>query len=81
MISGLKLQEPFELIAGKRIDGKKVQGVTYVADFVYTENGETVVEDVKGALTEGYRLKKRMMLLILGIRIREIDAKTLRERE
>lgn len=81
MISGLVLQKPFELIPGKRIDGKPVRGITYVADFVYTENGQTVVEDVKGAETEGWKLKQKMMLLILGIRIRVIDAKTLREKE
>lgn len=52
---------------------------SYVADFVYTDsNGETVVEDVKGyrdpasAAYAKYTIKRKLMLWIHGIRIREI---------
>lgn len=45
---------------------------SYVADFVYDEGGETVVEDVKGIRTEAYKIKRKLMLWIHGIRIREI---------
>ena len=38
-----------------------VQVVHYVADFVYTENGQTIVEDVKGYKTREYKAKKKLM--------------------
>lgn len=45
---------------------------SYVADFVYDEDGETVVEDVKGIRTEAYKIKRKLMLWVHGIRIKEI---------
>lgn len=55
-------------------DGKKVieKKCTYIADFVYEDNGELVVEDTKGIKTEAYNIKKKMMLYFHGIRIREV---------
>ena len=45
----------------------------YIADFVYTtEDGLTVVEDAKGFRTEKYLIKRKLMLYIHGIRIREV---------
>lgn len=48
-ISGLKKQVPFvvypEFVSE---DGKKHRAVYYNADFVYVENGKSIVEDVKG---------------------------------
>ena len=53
--------------------GKTIElAVKYVADFVYTENGKTVVEDTKGFKTKDYILKRKMMLYFHGIRIKEI---------
>lgn len=53
--------------------------VNYIADFVYTdEHGETVVEDVKGyrdPSSSGYAkfvIKRKLMLHLKGIRIREV---------
>lgn len=68
LISGLKLQVPFVLIPKSRYG----RAIKYVADFVYYENGEMVVEDTKGFKTDVYRLKKRMMLETHGIEIKEI---------
>jgi hypothetical protein len=54
------------------------QSVVYIADFVYQKNGQTVVEDVKGyrdpssATYAKFVLKRKMMLWIHGIRIKEI---------
>lgn len=54
------------------------QSVKYVADFVYYENGKKVVEDAKGyrdPSSAGYAkfvLKRKMMLHIHGIRIKEV---------
>ena len=45
--------------------------LAYIADFVYTENGEKVVEDVKGFRTPEYRIKRKLMLYSHGVRIKE----------
>ena len=42
-----------------------------MADFTYYENGEYVVEDCKGYRTDTYKLKKKLMLWVHGIRIKE----------
>lgn len=46
--------------------------VYYIADFVYEENGEKVVEDTKGVKTKEYILKRKLMLWVHGIRVREV---------
>ena len=83
-ISDLKRQVEYVLIPAQRepdtvgvrggiIKGKVIeQKCSYVADFVYTENGKTVVEDTKGFRTKDYILKRKMMLYFHGIRIREV---------
>ena len=72
-ITDLKRQVKYELIPSQRI-GKKVaeRACTYVADFVYTENGKTVVEDTKGFKTKDYIIKRKLMLWVHGIRIIEV---------
>lgn len=45
---------------------------SYIADFVYRQDGQTVVEDTKGYKTEAYIIKRKLMLYIHGIRIHEI---------
>ena len=67
-ISGLKRQVKYELIPKQ--DGERA--CTYIADFVYKQNGETVVEDTKGFRTTDYILKRKMMLFFHGIRIKEV---------
>lgn len=47
------------------------KSVKYIADFVYQENGKTVVEDAKGFRTEAYKIKKKMLLYFHGIKIKE----------
>ena len=67
-IQDLRTQVPYELIpkqAGER-------ACIYKADFVYQQNGETVVEDVKGMRTDAYKIKRKLMLWRYGIKIREI---------
>ena len=46
--------------------------VSYIADFVYRENGELVVEDTKGIRTKDYIIKRKLMLYVHRIRIKEI---------
>lgn len=86
-ITGLKLQVPFELLPaqyetferygkkGQRLkDGSRCieKAVIYKADFVYIENGKTIVEDTKGFKTKDYILKRKMMLYFHGIKIKEV---------
>ena len=66
-INNLCLQVPYILIY-KSMYGRSIK---YVADFVYSRNGLTVVEDAKGMKTPVYRLKKRMMAEKYGIKIKE----------
>ena len=82
-ISDLRRQVKFILIPAQREPdrfgprGGKIPGRTiekecdYIADFVYVENGETVVEDAKGVRTEAYKIKRKLMLERYGIRVRE----------
>lgn len=71
-INGLKLQIPFELIPSQRVNGKVIERAwVYVADFVYTENGEQITEDSKGMKTREYVAKRKAMLFFHGIRIKE----------
>lgn len=72
-ITGLQRQVPFELIPTQKRDGKTIERpVKYVADFVYQENGETVVEDAKGVRTKEYVIKRKLMLWEFGIVVREV---------
>lgn len=51
-----------------------VEGVhicTYRSDFEYLENGIKVVEDAKGMRTDIYLIKRRLMLALYGITIKE----------
>ena len=45
---------------------------SYVADFIYTQDGKQVVEDTKGFRTTDYIIKRKLMLKEHGIRIKEI---------
>ena len=72
-ITDLKRQMPFVLVPVQKIDGKIVErACSYIADFVYQENGKTVVEDTKGVRTKDYIIKRKLMLYVHGIRIREV---------
>lgn len=72
-ISDLTLQPEFVLLPPQYVDGKCAErAVKYKADFMYTENGKTVVEDTKGFKTKDYVIKRKLMLYIHGIRVREV---------
>ncbi len=96
-ISELRWQVPYLLIpaqyetyarysdkTGNRLqDGKRCieHKCEYIADFVYVQNGQTVVEDVKGYRDTGsaayakFVLKRKMMLYFHGIEVREYPPK------
>ena len=46
--------------------------VSYIADFVYECGGKTIVEDVKGFRTADYIIKRKLMLQIHGVKIKEV---------
>ena len=72
LIQNLRRQVRYELIPSQYKDGKCLyRSCTYVADFVYTQNCETVVEDTKGFKTPEYIIKKKLMYQVHGIVIRE----------
>ena len=58
-----------ELTPGKKLIEREC---AYVADFVYVEDGKTVIEDTKGMKTKDYIIKRKLMLYTHGIRIREV---------
>lgn len=73
-ISDLRLQPQFTLQESyKTSDGKRVRSICYVADFSYTKDGKTVVEDVKSQATKTpqYEMKRKMMQDRHGIEVRE----------
>lgn len=78
-ISDLCEQVKHELIPAQYavVDGKKKcieRAVSYYADFQYVKDGVTVVEDTKSPITrtKDYVIKRKLMLYIHGIKIREI---------
>ena len=87
VIQDLKMQVKYILIPaqyetferygknGQRLkDGQRVleKECSYLADFVYTENGKEIVEDTKGVKTKDYIIKRKLMLWIHGIRVKEV---------
>jgi hypothetical protein len=45
----------------------------YYADFVYKDaDGNVVVEDAKGMKTEAYKIKRKLMLWVHGIKVIEV---------
>lgn len=81
LISNLREQVVYTLIPAQYADdgehqtGKLMErACRYIADFVYTDNetGQTVVEDTKGFRTKEYVIKRKLMLSVHGIRIKEI---------
>ena len=88
IISDLQRQKKYVLIPTQREpDQKGPRGgikkgkviekeCSYYADFVYKENGKVIVEDVKGyrggGAYEVFKIKRKLMLQVYGIRIKEV---------
>lgn len=73
-IHDLKLQEKYMLIPAQYKDGKCIEHeCAYIADFDYIEkSGRHIVEDTKGVRTKEYKIKRKLMLYMHGIRITEL---------
>jgi Flp pilus assembly CpaF family ATPase len=63
LISDLELQVPFPCV----INSKKI--CSYKADFVYTQDGKRIIEDVKGFMTRDFKLKKKLVEALHNIEI------------
>lgn len=72
IIQNLRLQVKFELIPKqKKSDGTTERACSYIADFVYEKDGQEIIEDTKGVLTDVYKIKRKLMLQ-QGHEIKEI---------
>ncbi|HET9087128.1 MAG TPA: DUF1064 domain-containing protein [Acidobacteriaceae bacterium] len=72
-IKDLREQVSYLLIPSQMASGGCIErACKYVADFVYEQDGATVVEDTKGVRTPAYVIKRKLMLKIHGIRITEV---------
>lgn len=77
IISNLKEQVKYELIPAQyHIENGKRKCIerscVYIADFTYLMQGEFIVEDVKGVRTKDYVIKRKLMLQLYGIKIKEV---------
>lgn len=73
IIQSLRLQPEYTLQeAYTTPDGQRIQAIRYRADFSYTQDGQPVVEDVKGVRTDVYKLKRKMMQDKHGIAVTEV---------
>ena len=59
-IENLQLQPKFLLQESFKKNGKTYRKIEYIADFMYEENGQVIVEDVKGKETEVFKLKRKL---------------------
>ena len=71
------LQPTYLLQEGFDLNGKRIRPITYKADFkvIYKDGHEEVI-DVKGKLTEEFKIKRKMLLY----RYRDINFKCVQER-
>ena len=71
------LQPTYLLQEGFNLNGKRIRPITYKADFkvIYKDGHEEVI-DVKGKITEEFKIKRKMLLY----RYRDINFKCVQER-
>lgn len=71
-ICELRRQVAFELVKGVKFAGaaRARPAIRYVADFVFQERGQQVIEDVKGIETPEFKIKRHLMLALLGLEVR-----------
>lgn len=73
VIHSLEFQPEYILQDGFRRHGKTIRAIKYKADFRYTQDEKTVVEDVKGKKTTEYMLKKKLFLFHHGENIQFVE--------
>ena len=72
VIQNLQRQVKYELQPSFKLNKKTIRSITYVADFVYIQDGVEVIEDVKGMRTKEYLLKKKLFEYKYQKEIKEI---------
>lgn len=72
-IKNLILQPKFRLMDSYRYDGKAIRAIDYIADFMYEENGKTIVEDVKGIRTKDYIIKSKLFIKKHILELKYVD--------
>ena len=72
-----EIQPTFLLQEGFNLNGKRIRAITYKSDFkvIYKDGHEEVI-DVKGKLTEEFKIKRKMLFY----RYRDINFKCVQER-
>lgn len=65
-IRGLTLQERFPLTVNDQLVCE------YIADFCYFEGDTRIVEDCKGHRTKDYIIKRKLMVAVYGLTVREV---------
>ena len=61
VIKNLRRQVSFELQPKYTNNkGEHIRAINYVADFVYEQDGKTIVRDTKGVKTDIFKLKKKL---------------------
>jgi len=77
----LNLQRQVVFVLAPRVKYKGARRATpalrYIADFVYDDaaTGVHIVEDVKGLRTQAYKIKRHLMLALLGIDVHETQVR------
>lgn len=58
----LQTQVKFELLPARKYEGMpNERRIDYIADFVYVQDGVTVIEDSKGHKTKDYIIKRKLL--------------------
>lgn len=66
VIKNLQTQVKIELQPKFKHNGKTERAINYIADFVYTQDGVVIIEDVKGFKTKEYLIKRKMLLKLIS---------------
>jgi hypothetical protein len=66
-ISDLECQIPFQVFWPGHEGDRRWLLFTYIADFSYVRDGQTVVEDTKGRVLNEFRLKKKGVMFAFGV--------------
>lgn len=62
LISNLEVQKPYLILKAQKYQNMpNERSIVYNADFVYTENGLTIIEDTKGMKTKDYIIKRKFI--------------------
>jgi hypothetical protein len=72
LIRDLKRQVAFELAPGVKFEGalRRQPALRLIVDFQYTEHDRLILEDVKGVVTDVFRIKRHLLKAQTGMDVR-----------